>query len=244
VSSTLGHGGLGARAAVAETRPVVLVRYRPGVTGETARVVHVVLLPIDDRAGAVGALCGAALLLHDIETVTPGQSMPCTVCVVNHVVTGGSDCAGAAGLAAGGVRYPAWGWPVTLHRDQVRLSLHRDVSALAVPIPLCTEVTQVLTQRRCAPAVLAHPYTPDHHILLTGGRYGVTLPWPGEVHRVTGVLLLPPAVTPRGLITWIHPPQADSLRLCREIDVFGALRTALSGPSPGGSPPNKPPIPR
>jgi hypothetical protein len=110
---------------------------------------------------------------------------------------GGPDYAGAAGLAAGGVCYPAWGWPVTVHRDQVRLSLHRDGSALAVPIPLCTEVTQVLTQRRCAPAVLAHPYTSVHHILLTGEKYEVAMPWPHQVHRVTGVLLLPPPRWPR-----------------------------------------------
>ncbi len=68
----------------------------------------------------------------------------------------------------------------------------------------------------------------------------MTLPWPAQVHRVTGVLLLPPTVTPRGPITWIQPLREDSLRLCRDIDLFGALRTALSppaGPSLGGDPP-------
>jgi hypothetical protein len=74
---------------------------------------------------------------------------------------------------------------------------------------------------------LAHPYTPEHHILLTGERYGVTLPWPPQVHQVTGVLLLPPTVTSRGPITWTNPPREDSLRLCREIELFGAVRTAL-----------------
>jgi hypothetical protein len=116
---------------------------------------------------------------------------------------------------------------VIVHRDQVRLSLHRDVSALAIPIPLGTKVTQILTQRRCTPPVLAHPYTPEHHILLTGERYGVPLPWPPQVHRITGVLALPPTVTPRGPITWTRPLGEDSLRLCREIDLFGAVRTAL-----------------
>ncbi len=57
----------------------------------------------------------------------------------------------------------------------------------------------------------------------------MTLPRPPQVHRITGVLLLPPNATPRGPITWIRSPQADSLRLCREIDLFGALHTALSG---------------
>ena len=82
-------------------------------------------------------------------------------------LTGSPD---SAGLAAGGVAYQEWGWPVILHRDQVPLSLHRDVSALMIPVPLGTEVTEILTQRRCAPAVLAHPYTPEHHIVLTGER--------------------------------------------------------------------------
>jgi hypothetical protein len=130
---------------------------------------------------------------------------------------------------------------VILHRGQVRLSLHRDVSARAIPIPLATEVTEILTRRRCAPPVLAHPYAPDHHIMLTGERYGVPLPWPHQVHQITGVLLLPSTVTPRGPIIWIQPPQEDSLQLCREIDLFGALRTALrdsplDGPPLGGDP--------
>lgn len=235
-----GHGGRGGGAAVA------LVRYRPGVVGETARVVHVVPLSTDAYAGAVGTVCGAGLPLEDIETVTPGQGMPCIVCVITHATRtppngeppmDGPDNAATAGLAIGGVCYQQWDWPVTVHRDQVRLSLDRDVSALAIPIPLCTEVTNVLAARHCSPAVLAHPYTPDHHILITGERYGVALPWPAQVHQVIGVLLLPPTVTPRGPITWARPPWAESLRLCREIDLFAALRSALLDALPGGDPP-------
>jgi hypothetical protein len=187
-------------------------------------------LPTDEQAGAVGALCGAALMVHDIEIVTLGEGMPCTMCVVTQALgtlPPGEPDADAAGLAAGGVAYQGWGWPVTLHRDQVRLSLHHDVSARAIPVPLGTEVTEILTRRRCAPPVLAHPYAPDHRIVLTGERYEVTLPWPHQVHQISGVLLLPPTVTPRGPITWTQPPQQDSLQLCREIDLFGALRTAL-----------------
>ncbi|MGH4009973.1 MAG: hypothetical protein ACRDTH_17780 [Pseudonocardiaceae bacterium] len=232
MNATNGHGGPGAEAAIAAARPVVLVRYRPGVTGQTARIVHLVYLPTDGQAGAVGALCGALLSLHHIETVTPGQDMPCRLCVVNHVTstasTGEPPGVNPNGAdTAGGGTSREWGWPVTCHRDQTRLSLHHDVSALAIPIPLCTTVTEILTQRRCAPPVLAHPYTPDHRIVLTGQRYDVTLPWPHQVHRVAGVLLLPPTMTPRGPITWIRPPERNSLRLCREIDLFGALRTAL-----------------
>lgn len=221
---------------------MVLVRYRPGVVGETARTVHVVPLPTDGQVGAVGALCGAALMVHDIETVTPGQGMPCTVCVVTQALgtspagEPGAGDADGAGLAADGACYQQWSWPVALHRDQVRLSLHHDVSALAIPVPLGTEVTEILARRRCAPPVLAHPYAPDHRIVLTGERYGVTLPWPHQVHQISGFLLLPPTVTSRGPITWIQPPQENSLQLCREIDLFGGLRTAL-GDSPPGDPP-------
>ncbi len=251
MSTANGHRGRDASAAVAAARPIMLVRYRPGVVGETARVVHVVALPTDEQAdeqaGAVGTLCGAALMLDDIETVTPGQGMPCTACLVTQTLRTSpaeeppADGPGA-GLATGGSCYQQWDWPVIVHHDQVRLSLYRDVSALAIPIPLSTEVTQILHQRRCAPPVLAHPHTPDHHILLTGERYGMPLPWPSQVHQVTGVLLLPPTITPRGPITWIHPPRPDSLRLCREIDLFGALRTALNAsppaePLPGDDPP-------
>ncbi|MGQ0719226.1 MAG: hypothetical protein ACT4NP_18320 [Pseudonocardiales bacterium] len=53
-----------------------------------------------------------------------------------------------------------------------------------------------------------------------------------------GVLLLPPTVTPRGPITWVRPPGENSLRLCREIDLFGAVRTALNDPPPDRDPPH------
>jgi hypothetical protein len=241
-----GDGQVERGVSAAVVQPVVLVRYRPGVVGETARTVHLVPLPPEERAGAVSAWCGAALTLHDIETVTPGEGMPCTVCVITHVTrttptgepsTGGPDTAGVAGLATGGAScYRDWGWPVTLHRDQVQLSLHHDVSALAIPVQLCTAVMEVLTRRRCVPPVLAHPDMPEYRIVLTGERYGVRLPWSAGVRRITGVLLLPPSVTPLGPITWARSPGVDSLRLCREIDLFGALRTALGECRPGDRP--------
>ena len=53
----------------------------------------------------VGVLCGAVLMVHDIEIVTLGAGMPCTMCVLTQalgtVPTGEPD-ADAAGLAAGG----------------------------------------------------------------------------------------------------------------------------------------------
>jgi hypothetical protein len=235
VSADNGHAGPDAGAAVTAARSVVLVRYRPGVVGQTARTVHVVPLPTDMQAGAVSASCGAVLMLDDIETVRSGEGVPCTLCLLNQAAgttmadappAGSQDHADAPGRGAGGACYQDWGWPVTRHRDQIRLSLYGDVSALAIPVLLSIAVTKTLTARGCAPPVLAHPYATEHRIVLAGERYGVTLPWPRTVHLVTGFLLLPPTVTPRGPITWTQFPRQDSLQLCREIDLFAALRDA------------------
>lgn len=72
----------GPGAAVA-AGPVVLVRYRPGVVGETARSVHVV--PLTTGGRAVRALCGAVLVLAEMDMVTPGEGMPCTACVLDRM---------------------------------------------------------------------------------------------------------------------------------------------------------------
>jgi hypothetical protein len=118
---------------------------------------------------------------------------------------------------------------VTLHQGQVRLSLGDTVSAMMIPARLGAGLIPVLIQRRCASPVLAHPYLLDHHIVLTGEKYGLPLPWPDQAHQVTGVLLLPPTPTPRGPITWITTPHPDSLQLCREINLFTALRGDCQG---------------
>lgn len=227
----------GSHAAVTDARPVTLVRYRPGVTGETARMVHLVPLPVGSPAGTVTALCGAPLRREDLEPVTPGQGMPCTVCVLSHVAgdpppppaTTDSTRIDTDPLAAT-AGYRTWGWPVTLRRNQISLNLDDDTVAIIIPILLATEVTTILAQRRCPVPVLAHPYAPEHRILLVAERFGVALPWPPGVHQVTGNLLLPPTVTPRGPITWTQLPEPDALRLSREIDVLAALRTALNDP--------------
>jgi hypothetical protein len=222
---------------VTDTRPVTLVRYRPGVAGETARTVHLVPLPIGDPAGTVTALCETLLRREDVEPVTPGQGMPCMVCIFNHVAGGPPPPQATTGCTrvdtdplAATAGYRAWGWPVILHRDQIRLNLDGDTGALIIPVPLAAEVTAILATRRCPVPVLAHPYAPEHRILLMAERFGVTLPWPPGVHQVTGTLLLPPTVTPRGPITWTQQPGPDALSLCPEIDVLTALRTALNDP--------------
>ncbi len=238
--STNGHSA-GGPAAVARARTVVLLRYRPGVAGETERIVHVMPLPLKGEAGAAGvALCGALLHPDQVETVTPGQGVPCSLCVISHASVSASSVS-ASTLAtappaddarplAAAVGYRVWGWPVSLCGDQVWLNLEPDAVALVIPVLLAEQVTVILSQRRCVPLVLLHPDMPEHRVLLAGERYGVALPWPPGVHRTTDTFPLPPTMTQHGPVTWAHAPEADALHLCREIDVFGALRTALRDP--------------
>ncbi|MGC1733454.1 MAG: hypothetical protein WA731_12490 [Pseudonocardiaceae bacterium] len=86
-----------------------------------------------------------------------------------------SPDSGGAGLV-GGAAYQAWGWPVTQRRDQIVLDLHGDVSAIAIPIPLCAEFTQILTARHCAPAVLATPTFPNTTTCSLGRDMGARCP--------------------------------------------------------------------
>lgn len=241
MSAPNGHSAE-APAAVAEARPVVLMRYRPGAVGQTARTVHMVPLPLVSKVGAAGvALCGALLCLDQVETVILSEGVPCSLCLISQIraeplptPTATASLAdasiGACGPREAAVVYQAWGWPVTQHRNEVWLTLEPDTVALIIPQPLAARVTAILRQRRCPPPVLAHPDTPEHWIVLAGEPYGVDLAWPSGVHRPSGSLPLPPTRTPRGPITWVEPPQPDALQLCREIDVFSAVRTALRDP--------------
>ncbi|MGH3981884.1 MAG: hypothetical protein ACRDST_04110, partial [Pseudonocardiaceae bacterium] len=171
MSPTNGHSTTAA-TAVAGTRPVVLLRYRPGVAGETSRVMHVVPLPLGGENGAAGiALCGALLCLDQVETVTPGHGAPCNLCMVNHLSA--SPCPASAdtpamapsaddarsdiGPLAAAVCYRVWGWPVTLRGKQVWLNLEPDTVALIIPALLATQVTEILNQRRCPPLASAAP---------------------------------------------------------------------------------------
>lgn len=229
----------GGPAVVARARPVVLLRHRLGVVGETSRMVHVVPLALVGEAGV--ALCGALLCPDEVETVRPGQGMPCSLCLISHISAGTSPTpadtpattdpseviSSDTRSVAAAVGYRVWGWPVVLRGDQVWLNLEPDTVALSIPIPLPEQVIAILTQRRCPPLVLVSPDMPEHRVLLAGERYGVALPWPPSVCRSTGTVPLPPTMIPRGLVTWMHPPEQDALALCREVDVFAALRTAL-----------------
>jgi hypothetical protein len=220
----------------------MLVRYRPGVVGETARTVHLIPLPVNGWTGAGNALCGALLHPQEIETVNPGQGMPCTACLITHVTATpppSPDTSPPPAVTIGvgtdpmtaAATYRSWGWPVTLCRDEVWLNLELDTVGLIIPALLAAEVTSILAGRSCPPPVLAHPDAPAHRVLLCSQRHPAA-PWPSGIQRMTGTLLLPPTVTPRGPLTWVHPPQPDELWHCREIDVFAALHTALTGQPP------------
>lgn len=225
-------GGLGAGLAMVADQPIRLVSHRTTLYGQPVRTVHLVPAEAGHVVGAVGALCGALLSAEESDIGHVDQGVPCTPCVMHQARTT-TPVPDASGDGAGNTDSPAdsyqsWGWPVTQHRDQLRLNLNRDASAIAIPIPLSAAVIQILTARHCAPAVLANPSAADHHIVLVGEGFGAALPWPAGVYQVTGAVSLPPSTTARGPITWVQRPSRDSLRLSREIDVFGALRTVLS----------------
>lgn len=232
-------------AAVSCQDAVALVRYRPDTATQAGRTVH--LLPggrsaTTAVAGAVTTLCGALLVCAQIETVNPGEGMPCTMCLLLRCscapAIGGKASGEAAAARRGGlaspavaVGYRAWAWPVIQSGDQVLLVVEEAAVATIIPAGLAVDVVSILTAQRCPVAVLVHPHVPEHRVLLSGEPYGVPLPWPPQVHTATGTIPLPPTVTPRGPVTWTRSPQPHALRMCREIDVFAAVRTALRAPT-------------
>jgi hypothetical protein len=124
--------------------------------------------------------------------------------------------------------YRKLGWPLILRGADVSLALDPlNAVALVLPALVGTEVTEILARRRCAPAVLSHPALPTHRIILATDPYPVALGWPPGVHQLTGTVPLPPTTTAYGPVCWVRPPEPDTLRLCREFDVFAALHTAL-----------------
>jgi hypothetical protein len=231
-------------ATVAGARPLLLVRYRPGTVGEMARTVHLVVLPrsAPQPDAVLTAFCGALLRPEQIETVTPGEGMPCTMCVV-HRVAGSPppDPPAPAGQITPGMppataaaTYRHWGWPATQRGNQVHLTLGRRAVALLVPVSLAAEAAALLAARRCPPAVLAHPDAPEHRVLLAGQPFGVPLNWPQDVHRITASVLLPPSTTPHGPVSWVHSPHPQALTLTREIDLAATLYTTQLRPPPAG----------
>jgi hypothetical protein len=142
---------------------------------------------------------------------------------------------GSEPLAAA-IGYQSWGWPVRLYRDQVHLDLETGQAvALVVPPCLATVVATTLTTRCCPVPVLACPGASQYRVLLAGECSGVRLPWPPEVRRLAGTVLLPPTPTRHGAFRWHHSPRPDSLRLCREVDILVAIRDTRRPPAQPGS---------
>lgn len=146
--------------AVAGAQPVMLLRYRPGVTGEATRTVHIVPLPSGGQSrDAVAALCGAVLRPGLVEAVTPGHGMPCAPCMLSHLATrpppapaaalSGEGISGETDPLVAAVCYRAWGWPVTLRGPQVWLTWQPGTVALAIPVLLAALVSGILSQRHC-----------------------------------------------------------------------------------------------
>lgn len=215
---------------------VLAARYRPGVGARAAHPVHLIPLPVRAADGAVGALCGALLSLRDLETVEPGQGMPCSMCVLQRAVTTQVQATELpteaampqrAGLAThpDETAYRELGWPVRRQGDQVVLPLGHCATALVVPVGLAEAIMPILTALDHPAPVLLRPDNPGCGVVIAGEPYGVPLPWPETVQVVTGTLTLPPSRTSHGPVRWYGQAPTHSLATCREIDVFAAVRT-------------------
>ncbi len=134
--------------------------------------------------------------------------------------------------ATAGAVYRLWGWPVSVRGDQIWLALDGGAVALVIPALVAADVATILSQRRCPPLVLAHPYGPP-----TAGCAGR-----GAVSGVTG-LACRSAPGHRRHAAATHRHHAGTghlgpLTAARRIgampgiDVRTALRTALSDPPP------------
>jgi hypothetical protein len=126
----------GVQATGAGGAPLAVLRYRPGVIGETSRIVQVVPLPLGGEAGTAGvALYGALLCPDEVETVTPGHGVPCSRCVISHISADPAPTPVDIPATArptevissetrplpAGVGHRVWGWPVELLGDHMWL---------------------------------------------------------------------------------------------------------------------------
>lgn len=60
----------------------LVIRYRPGLVGETRRVAHIVpMRPGEWHGYNLTTWCGGAVAVPDLEVLTPGDGMPCVGCV-------------------------------------------------------------------------------------------------------------------------------------------------------------------
>jgi hypothetical protein len=195
--------GTGDLGSATDGRPVVLVRYRPGITTNAGRTVHLLLMSVSSEKSSATALCGGIhrrAHLRDNpcrgQARRGGRQLP-AVGLAGHREP-------QSGAAEPGARHGSTDHP-NPDRDRGDGDPHRS------PLP---------------PSGAGTPLRPRAPGAAAGEPYPVALSWPAEVHRVTATLLLPPSVTSRGPLRWVRPPHENSLRLCREIDVLTAVRSA------------------
>lgn len=74
-----------------QSRPLLLVRYIPGLVGESQRSVHLVLQPdhVDFQAGKLTALCGATFGPGELDLLDRFTGMPCNKCIALSTPTPG-----------------------------------------------------------------------------------------------------------------------------------------------------------
>ena len=216
---------------------VLAARYRPGLDVQATHPVHLIPLPVRAVSGAVSSFCGALLCPQKMETVEPGQGLPCSMCVLQHAaatqspiteLSTGATSPQAAGPTTllGEAAYCALDWPVHLQGDRVVLPLGQCAAAQIMPVDLIEAIMPILTALDRPVSVLVHPDIPGCGVVIAGEPYGVPLPWPETVQVVTGMLALPPSRTPHGPVGWYRQAPTEPLANCREIDIFAAVRTA------------------
>jgi hypothetical protein len=213
---------------------VVPVREHPGTAAEAGRTVHLAVLPAQTAPGVTSTLCGALTALEQIDQIDLDTGPSCRRCLTyqaaaDQPITPGESAAEGPTpphRRAGPEGYAALGWPVVIRGDQVLLTLNDQFSALVLPSTLAQQTSRILAARARPAPVLTHPDAPQQQILITGEPYGALLPWPDDVHLVIGHLPLPPTLTPRGTVAWLHLPDGHALTFCREIDLISAVHTA------------------
>lgn len=209
---------------------VVTVR----TVGEHRGQVHLAVVSTAEPPNAVATLCGALLASGRIEVVDPGTGVPCTICLI-HQADAEQPITPPAGWAVGGPMalarratpqgYAALGWPVAARGNQVLLAVGTELVALIMPAVLADQATVLLTAKARPAPVLAYPQLPGQRIVLAAEPFSIDLPWPSQIRIVAGHLPLPPTRTPAGPVSWAHLPDGHALGFCREIDLFGVVRT-------------------
>jgi hypothetical protein len=74
---------------VSELRPLLLVRFKPGVVGETKRVCHLVPTPEGDMVpDMLIAFCGTEIRPGEADLLPRIMGMPCESCLARAPVAG------------------------------------------------------------------------------------------------------------------------------------------------------------